>query len=100
LIVAKGRKNEALFEKELVASNLSWISGKEPKLPLKCQAKIRYRQLDQECRIATGDMGDTRITGDTGIVRVEFSEPQRAITPGQSVVFYKGEEMIGGGIIK
>jgi tRNA-specific 2-thiouridylase len=108
LIVAKGRKNEALFDKELTASDLSWISGEEPKLPLKCQAKIRYRQPDQECRIMVnppslnlpvGRQGFRR-TKEKARIKVTFKEPQRAITPGQSIVFYKEEEMIGGGIIQ
>jgi len=100
LIVAKGRKNEALFEKELIASDLSWISGEEPKLPLKCQAKIRYRQPDQECRIIENPPSPRlRRTKEKNQIKVIFKESQRAITPGQSIVFYKGEEMIGGGII-
>jgi len=100
LIVAKGRKNEALFEKELVASDLSWILGEEPKMPLKCQAKIRYRQPDQECRIIENPPSPRlRRTKEKNQIKVIFKELQRAITPGQSIVFYKGETMMGGGII-
>ncbi|MFA6436625.1 MAG: tRNA 2-thiouridine(34) synthase MnmA [Candidatus Paceibacterota bacterium] len=101
LIVAKGRKNEALFEEELIASDLSWISGEEPKFPLKCQAKIRYRQPDQECVIMINPPSlKLQRTKGKNQIKVTFKELQRAITPGQSIVFYKGEIMIGGGIIE
>jgi len=90
LIVTRNQKD--LYKKELVAKNVSWISGKEPKLPLKIKAKIRYRHLPA---LAT-------ITGSPkpGNWKVRFAKLQRAITPGQSVVFYKGQEVLGGGIIK
>ncbi len=89
LIVTKNEKD--LYKKELIAKNISWISGKSPKLPLKIKAKIRYRhKLDSAIVNSFG-----RKT-----VRVVFNKPQRAITPGQSVVFYKGGELLGGGIIK
>ncbi|PIZ87818.1 MAG: tRNA 2-thiouridine(34) synthase MnmA [Candidatus Nealsonbacteria bacterium CG_4_10_14_0_2_um_filter_40_15] len=89
LIVTKNEKD--LYKKELTAKNVTWISGEEPKLPLKIKAKIRYRhKLDFAVVNSSG-----RKT-----VRVVFDKPQRAITPGQSVVFYKGGELLGGGIIK
>ena len=113
LIVAKGRKALALFRRELVAANLSWVSGKIPRLPLKCSAKIRYRQPDQECTVKEykewkGELRKIkdkkkRFRGDSKMlkqVRVIFKEKQRAITPGQSIVFYQGDELIGGGIIE
>jgi len=90
LIVAKGRRNKALFGSELVARDLSWVSGKEPKLPLDCQTKIRYRQPDQECKVVQSGKDKLIVT---------FKEDQRAITPGQSIVFYDKDELIGGGII-
>jgi len=90
LIVAKGRKNKALFEKELLASNFNWILGKKPKIPLRCKAKIRYRQEDQSCHIFEEKKNN---------LRVVFDKNQRAVTPGQSIVFYKKDRMIGGGII-
>ena len=55
-----------------------------------CSAKIRYRQQDQACHV--------RLRSDGG-VDVEFAERQRAITPGQSIVFYAGEVCLGGGVI-
>jgi tRNA-specific 2-thiouridylase len=87
LIVTKNEKD--LLKKELICKDVNWISGKEPKLPLKVKAKIRYRQ----------ELADATIYLKNKIYKVVFKKPQRAITPGQSVVFYKGEELLGGGII-
>lgn len=80
-----------LFARELSVKNVSWVSGKAPKLPLKCLARIRYRQPLQQATL------DTKYK----ILKVIFEEPQRAITPGQSAVFYtKGDTMLGGGVIE
>lgn len=89
LIVAREYDDE-LFQDFLVASNINWIS-KKPKFSFRCKAKIRYRQEDQDAIITNEDKN--------GNLRVEFDEPQRAVTPGQSIVFYKGEELVAGGVI-
>jgi tRNA-specific 2-thiouridylase len=89
LIVTKNEKD--LLKKELICENVNWISGKEPKLPLKIKAKIRYRQELADATIYPTFKGKS--------YKVVFERPQRAITPGQSVVFYKGQEILGGGII-
>lgn len=91
LVVAEGPYDEKLFSQELTAAEINWISGKEIKLPLKCDARIRYRQPLQRCIVAG------QVTGNQ--LLVTFNEPQRAVTPGQSIVFYKGEEILGGGVI-
>jgi len=88
LIVTRNGKD--LLKKELFCKDVNWISGKEPKLPLKVKAKIRYR---------TDFAKATIYRLENKIYRVVFKKPQRAITPGQSVVFYNGEELLGGGII-
>lgn len=88
LIVTHNEKD--LFQKELIATNVNWISGKEPKLPLKIEAKIRYQS---ELSLATVFKINSQK------YKVVFQKSQRAITPGQSIVFYKGQELIGGGII-
>lgn len=88
LIVTKNQKD--LYKKELVAKNVNWISGKIPELPLKIKAKIRYRHkasLSTIYKLKTKNY------------KLVFNKPQRAITLGQSVVFYKGQEVLGGGII-
>jgi len=89
LVVAR-EHDEELFQSELACSSINWIS-KKPKLPLRCTVKIRYRQEDQDAIIQSEDR--------SGNLHVECKEPQRAVTPGQSIVFYKGEELMGGGII-
>jgi tRNA-specific 2-thiouridylase len=90
LFVAEG-ENKNLFAKELSVENINWISGKQPKLPLNCLARIRYRQPLQEARMFQASSFKFRIV---------FNKPQRAITPGQSAVFYtKSGELLGGGII-
>jgi tRNA-specific 2-thiouridylase len=88
LIVTKNEKD--LLKKELICKNVNWISGKEPKLPLKVRAKVRYRH-----RLASATI--TRLK--SKVYSLKFKVAQRAITPGQSVVFYKGEELLGGGVI-
>lgn len=90
LIVVQGRDHPALFHRRLRAAALHWIAGEPPSAPLPCQAKIRYRQPDQDCVLERLD---------AAILNVLFTEPQRAITPGQSVVFYQDEVCLGGGII-
>ena len=89
LIVAQGTENQALYCGALDAGALHWIS-EEPASPLQCEAKTRYRQPDQACTV-TLDANDT--------AHVIFRRPQRAITPGQSVVFYAQDRCLGGGTI-
>ena len=90
LIVAQGRDHPALFHQRLRASQLHWIAGELPPLPLVCAAKIRYRQADQPCVLESlNEQG----------AEVCFATPQRAIAPGQSVVFYRDDECLGGGMI-
>ncbi|NIP74387.1 MAG: tRNA 2-thiouridine(34) synthase MnmA [Gammaproteobacteria bacterium] len=90
LVVAQGRDNPLLYRHTLEALELHWVAGTAPALPLRCRAKTRYRQPDQPCIVA--DAG-------AGRCRVEFDDPQWAPTPGQSVVFYAGDECLGGGVI-
>jgi len=85
LIISKNQKD--LLKKELFVKNVNWLSGKKPKLPLKIKVRIRYRNKLAEATI------DKKY-------KITFAKPQRAITPGQSAVFYKGEELLGGGVIR
>jgi len=89
LYVAQG-DDSALYHTHLNASQLSWISGKPPEFPYACHAKVRYRQNDQLCTI---------ISCENNSITVKFENPQRAITPGQSVVFYQQNICLGGGVI-
>ncbi len=90
LIAAQGNANEWLQSRRLVAKDLSWVAGEAPATEFRCTAKTRYRQADQAC--------DVRIAGST--CEVAFDDAQRAVTPGQSVVFYDGDVCLGGGIIQ
>lgn len=89
LIVAQG-EHPLLYRGGLIADQLHWTSGEAPAMPARLRAKTRYRQPDQECVLT--DITDGKAT-------VSFEQPQRAVTPGQSIVFYHGEECLGGGII-
>ena len=88
-LVVSSNFHPALFKEELTATELNWF--KKPNAPFACQARIRYRQDAQDCVIE--EIGEDSVT-------VRFKEPQRAVTPGQSIVFYDGDKMIGGGIIE
>ncbi|MNZ97055.1 tRNA-specific 2-thiouridylase MnmA [compost metagenome] len=93
LYVVQGDKHHSLYSTALTASSVNWIAGND-KLPegsFKCTAKFRYRQPDQ---------GVTLTPQADGTIIVEFDKPQKAITPGQAVVFYNGEECLGGGTIE
>lgn len=89
VFVERGDDHPALFSSHLIANEVTWIQG-APVFPLKCSAKVRYRQTNQNCTVHAPVPGE---------LQVDFDEPQRAVTPGQSVVFYDGEVCLGGGII-
>ena len=84
-------RRDGLFSRELYAADFNWISGHAPERPVRVEAKIRYRHA---ARPAAAEPGPG------GTVRVIFDEPQRAVTRGQSVVLYDGDEVLGGGIIQ
>ena len=79
-----------LHSQSLIAEQLSWVSGEPPTFPCRASAKTRYRQPDQACVIDQNEQGQLEVT---------FEESQRAVTPGQSVVFYQNDNCLGGGII-
>jgi tRNA-specific 2-thiouridylase len=80
-----------LYQKSLLASKVNWISVAGVKEPLEVKARIRYKHIEAKARV-------TSLDSDQAVV--EFARPQRAVTPGQSVVFYEGDAVVGGGIIK
>lgn len=82
--------NEDVFSKQLVANNVNFMSIEKLTSPMKVMAKIRYSHIAAPCVIEMQEE-DT--------IRVIFEEPQRAITPGQAVVFYDGDYVVGGGTI-
>lgn len=91
LIAVQGIENDLLFTDWLTSDSLFWINGKAPQTPYHCKAKVRYRQEDQDCVLEKQEDGS---------YIVHFNEAQRAITPGQSVVFYEDDLCLGGGAIE
>ena len=96
LIVGQGSQHPLLFTNNLAAADINWINGVPGSdaaydAPFECYAKSRYRQPDQLCWVTPNDNGGCEVL---------FAEPQRAVTPGQSVVFYLGDECLGGGTIE
>ena len=92
LIVAQGKFHQKLYRKTLICDQLHWISGNTPEMPYHCQAKTRYNQDEHNIDCSIRPLTDNNL-------EVTFATPQRAITPGQSVVFYQNEICLGGGII-
>ena len=99
LIVSQGVDNPLLFHSHCRITDLHWISDEINgeindqirDLPFSCTAKVRYRQQDSSCRLLS-------VTGSSA--EIEFTEPQRAVTPGQALVLYRDEQCLGGGTIE
>jgi tRNA-specific 2-thiouridylase len=90
LYVVQGEEHPALYTYGLLATEVHWVSSKCKEREFSCSAKFRYRQPDQGVRVKL-------LSEDKYLVI--FDEPQKAITPGQAVVFYDGQDCLGGGII-
>jgi tRNA-specific 2-thiouridylase len=88
IILAQGQDHPALYADGLTAVELNWLKP-APTGTFKCKAKVRYRQAERPCTVTVIDQ----------MVKVIFDQPERAMTPRQSIVFYEGDECIGGGII-
>jgi tRNA-specific 2-thiouridylase len=90
LVVSRNEKD--LLSDSLIIKNVNWLAGRAPKLPLACRVKIRYKSNSAAVIVSK--------SAEEGVSNVKFKKPQRAITPGQSAVFYgrKGE-ILGGGTI-
>lgn len=91
LVVAQGNDNSALLSQGLMATQLYWIDRLPIRQNLRCTVKTRYRQKDVDCEV---------IPINDDCIEVRFDEPQIAVTPGQSAVFYQGEVCLGGGVIE
>ncbi|HID09116.1 TPA: tRNA 2-thiouridine(34) synthase MnmA, partial [Candidatus Micrarchaeota archaeon] len=79
----------ALYAEGLVAGELTWIAGEPPGEAFSCEVQIRYRAAPVRCEVELRE----------GKAYVKFERPQRAVTPGQAAVFYRGEVVLGGGVI-
>ena len=91
LIVVQGHDHPLLLRERLSAQDLSWVSGTPPDRQISYGSKTRYRQADAACRLAQVE---------AGALDVEFDAPQWAVTPGQSLVLYRGVVCLGGGVIQ
>ena len=91
LVAVQGHDHPLLQSRGLNSSAVHWVAGQPPALPARLTAKTRYRQADQACTV--NDLG-------LGRVSVVFDQPQRAVTPGQSVVFYADQVCLGGAVIE
>ncbi|GKU81383.1 tRNA 2-thiouridine(34) synthase MnmA [Niallia sp. NCCP-28] len=90
LYVDQGFHHDKLYSDSIIATNVSWVSKGKMPASFACTAKFRYRQPDNKVKVEI--LNETK-------VKVIFDEPIRAVTPGQAVVFYQGEECLGGGTI-
>lgn len=90
LVVGQGNDHPWLFSSALECSLIYWVNPMDIQEPLRLTAKVRYRQPDQDCTLEPVEGGWL----------IRFDEPQRAVTPGQSIVFYRGEVCLGGGVIE
>lgn len=91
LLVAQGSQHPMLYAQGLICSTIHWIA-EHPELPHTCYAKTRYRQTEQACLISPPDEHQQHV--------VMFSTPQRAVTPGQYIVFYDKNECLGSAVIE
>jgi tRNA-specific 2-thiouridylase len=101
-------KDKEVYSEKMVVSDLNWINPKKL-IPKKLQAKIRYRHEAVDCKIKLMNKRTKELKNNQDVamkqsgnetILVRFSKPQRAVTPGQSAVFYTGEEVLGGGTIE
>jgi tRNA-specific 2-thiouridylase len=90
LTVVQGHDHPLLFSATLTASRAHWIAGTPPQFPLECRARCRHRQPLQACTVHPDG---------SSMLRVVFAHAQRAVTPGQSVVFYAADNCLGGAVI-
>ncbi|KGM54091.1 tRNA 2-thiouridylase [Lysobacter arseniciresistens ZS79] len=90
LYVEQGHDNPWLQSQQLWSEPAHWVAGSAPAARFDCTAQTRYRQADEACEVTVND---------DGTLEVHFDRPQRAVTPGQSLVLYDGDDCLGGAVI-
>lgn len=91
-ILLVGNENDSeLLKQEIEVEDVNWISGQKPKLPIKCEVRLRHRQPLQSCRCEAKGRGN---------LIIKFNSPQKAVTPGQFAVLYSKGVCLGGGVVK
>lgn len=91
LVAVQGKHHPLLYTDTLMTETMDWVAGEAPRAEGRFTAKTRYRQSDRPCFVTTRADGG---------VEVRFESPQRAVTPGQSLVLYDGDVCLGGGVIR
>ncbi len=100
-ILFVGHENDMdLMKKEIEVSDINWISGQKPKLPLKCEVRLRHRQTLQKCGVESVKSIKSIKSKVANSLIIKFDNPQKAVTPGQFAVFYNKGVCLGGGTIK
>jgi tRNA-specific 2-thiouridylase len=90
LVVDQGSDSEYLLSTTTWTEAAHWVAGTPPATTFACSAQTRYRQHEEACEVTVDDSGN---------LEVRFARPQRAVTPGQSLVLYDGDECLGGAVI-
>lgn len=103
-ILFVGTENDPeLLKKEIEVENVNWISGQKPKLPLKCEVRLRHRQTLQKCSVefikSIKSVKSIKTKANNNVI-IKFQTPQRAVTPGQFAVLYNKGVCLGGGVVK
>ncbi|RLC38036.1 tRNA 2-thiouridine(34) synthase MnmA [Candidatus Falkowbacteria bacterium] len=97
LYVSENSEDPALFKKEFEVKNMNWTTDQEPKYPFECETVIRYRHKAVKCIVESYKVESNKV--ESRKYKICLLKPERAVTAGQSAVFYNQNEVLGGGII-
>jgi tRNA-specific 2-thiouridylase len=92
-------RNEELFKREVLATDMNWMIWENLPSEFRCRARIRYRHKEQPCSVMMISKDECSDSCNGAEIKITFDEPQRAVTPGQAVVLYDNDRVLGGGTI-